>query len=347
MNLRRLVLVAALLVATIEARAWDYNGHRIVNQLALAGLPEDFPAFVKTPEAAARIAFLAGEPDRWRNISDLPLRHENGPDHYLDMEDLDNAGIPLDKLSEFRYVFAAQLSAARETHPEKFPAINPDKNKDHVHELIGFLPWAIAENYGKLKSAFSYLKTYGRYGTPEEIANAQANIIYIMGVMGHYVGDGAQPLHTTKHNNGWTGDNPRHYTTSTRFHAWIDGGYIASIKLTETNLDPRAKRAHILATPVSPSPSERDPVFADVMSYLLTTHAQVEPLYQLELSGALTPDSPDSPTAPGRVFIEQQLLRGGEMLSSLWLTAYRQAEPDIYLRTQLRKRQSTDTTPAP
>ena len=346
MHLRRLVLVALLFTAALDVRAWDYAGHRIVNELALAGLPADFPAFVKTPEASARIAFLAGEPDRWRNISDLPLKHDNGPDHYLDMEDLEDVGIPLEKLSEFRYVFAAQLSAARAAHPEKFAAINPDKNKDRTRELIGFLPWAIAENYGKLKSAFTYLKTYEQYGTPEEVSNAQANVLYIMGVMGHYVGDGSQPLHTTKHHNGWVGDNPNRYTTWARFHAWIDGGYIEKIKLTGADLLKSAKPAHILETPAATSASDRDPVFSDVLAYLSATHDRVEPLYKLDQTGALKPDAPDSPDAPGRAFIGEQLLRGGEMLSSLWLTAYRRAEPDIYLKAQLLKRQA-ETAPAP
>jgi len=63
--------------------AWDYEGHRIVNQLALASLPTNFPSFVRSPAATERVAFLAGEPDRWRNTPDLPLKHFNGPDHYL------------------------------------------------------------------------------------------------------------------------------------------------------------------------------------------------------------------------------------------------------------------------
>ena len=48
---------------------------------------------------------------------------------------------------------------------------------------------------------------------------------YVMGVMGHYVGDATQPLHTTKHYNGWVGDNPEGYTTSRKIHSWIDGGF--------------------------------------------------------------------------------------------------------------------------
>src|SRR5437016_13059031 len=60
------------------ALGWDYEGHRLVNQLALASLPTNFPGFVRNPELAERVAFLAGEPDRWRNTADLPLKHLNG-----------------------------------------------------------------------------------------------------------------------------------------------------------------------------------------------------------------------------------------------------------------------------
>src|SRR5579864_5342538 len=86
----------ALIASTCQfASAWDYEGHRVVNQLALASLPTNFPAFVRTPEAAERIAFLAGEPDRWRN-GDLPLQHCQEPEHFMDMEELDQLGLKAD-----------------------------------------------------------------------------------------------------------------------------------------------------------------------------------------------------------------------------------------------------------
>src|SRR5256885_14992157 len=81
-------LFAAGFLIGPSALAWDYEGHRIVNQLALASLPTNFPSFVRAPEAAERVAFLAGEADRWRNTQDLPLKHVNGPDHYIDVEEL-------------------------------------------------------------------------------------------------------------------------------------------------------------------------------------------------------------------------------------------------------------------
>ena len=63
------VVAILFVLAGPPAHAWDYEGHRIINELALASLPADFPAFVREPAAAERIAFLSGEPDRWRNVS--------------------------------------------------------------------------------------------------------------------------------------------------------------------------------------------------------------------------------------------------------------------------------------
>lgn len=334
---------AALSAGLAPLHAWDYQGHRIVNQLALAGLPGEFPAFVREPAAAERIAFLSGEPDRWRNTDQLPLRHVNGPDHFLDIEYLADAGMPVSSLGEFRYVYTVDFAAAHASHPEKFPPVDPAKNQDRTRELIGYLPWTVAENYAKLKSAFSYLQAYEEAGTPDEIANAQANILYIMGVLGHYVGDGAQPLHTTKHYNGWVGDNPHGYTRSSGIHAWIDGGFVEQFKLSADTLLPRARPAREFET-ASHSATARNPVFAQTLDWLVLQHAQVEPLYRLEKDGLLKPGASDGGAA-GRALLEEQFLRGGEFLSSLWLTAWKQAGPDSYLRALLKKRSADPSAP--
>ena len=70
------LFTAVLSMCAVAAHAWDYEGHRTVNQIALASLPANFPAFVLTPDAQTRIAFLAGEADRWRNITDA--KNERG-----------------------------------------------------------------------------------------------------------------------------------------------------------------------------------------------------------------------------------------------------------------------------
>src|SRR5881296_548408 len=114
--------LAVLLVPSFTGLAWDYAGHRLVNELALQSLPAGFPAIVRTPAARERIAFLAGEPDRWRNTTELPLKHCNGPDHFFDIEDLADYQMKPETLTPFRYEFVAQLARGRAAHPEKFPA---------------------------------------------------------------------------------------------------------------------------------------------------------------------------------------------------------------------------------
>lgn len=337
LNRKWLLVALGLLGAASGLRAWDYAGHRVVNQAALAALPKDFPAFVREPAAAERIAFLAGEPDRWRNVPDLPIKHVNGLDHYLDLEYVPDAGLDPAALPSLRYDFVVAFAVGRASNPQNFPPIDPAKNLDHTREWPGFAPWAIVEHYGKLKSTFAALKVFEELGTPEEVANARANAIYAMGVLGHYVGDLAQPLHTTVHFNGWTGKNPHGYTTSNKFHAWIDGGFFAKVGLSPKDVTARMRPAKPLST--TPRADGRDPVFVAVMDYLLAQHAQVEPLYQLEKDGKLTPGE-GRDTKEGEAFLKGQLRRGGEMLASLWLTAWLNAPPDVYLRTSLLQRQA-------
>src|SRR5438093_6793733 len=335
------VLAAASFTSVPGARAWDYEGHRLVNQLALASLPTNFPAFVFVPAARERIAFLSGEPDRWRNTPDIPLRHYNGPDHYLDFEDLAPMGLKPANVSPLRYVFTAQLAVARERNPGAFAPIDVARDTDHTKALPGFLPWTITEYTGKLKSAFSYLRELEEAGTTEEVANAQANIIYLMGVMGHFVGDGSQPLHTTRHHNGWVGDNPNHYTTTNRFHSWIDGCYLNKVGLKPKELFAKARPARLLTSPEVGGSSTN--LFPVVMEYLQESFRQVEPLYRLERDGKLSDRLPASPE--GYDFIAGQLLAAGQMLGDLWLTARHHAPPDNFLRGQLGRRKLGADTP--
>jgi len=328
------ISVATLTLAPQAVRAWDYEGHRAVNLLALAALPTNFPAFVKTPEARERIAFLSGEPDRWRNISDDPsLSHYSGPDHYFDLEYLADYDLTPQTVPALRYEFTAKMALVRAAHPGRFAPIDPLKNKDRTKELIGFAPWAITEYQGKLRSGFSYLKAFREYGgTPAEIANAEANIIYIMGVMGHFVGDCAQPLHVTKHHHGWVGPNPKGYATNSSIHSWIDGGFFK--KTGGVKVEPLLGK--IQPAKIVGNPFQAEATFRQVMDYLLETEKLIEPLYQMNQDSKLTPENASS--SEGRVFLDAQLVRGGQMLGNLWFSAWQQAIEDSYLVRQLKAR---------
>jgi len=322
-----------------DAGAWDYEGHYVINELALASLPTNFPAFVLTPPSRERIAFLGGEPDRWRNTSDLSLQHDNGPDHYIDLEELKGYELTAEALPLLRYDFVEKLAVFRAAHPEMFPAPDPSKDRAHTRNLVGFLPWTIAEYSARLRSAFSYLKAYqSAGGTQVEIENAQANVIYLMGVMGHFVGDGFQPLHTTVHFNGWVGDNPRAYTSGHTFHAWIDGGYFRATGGVKLNA--LAWKIHSAGT--VGNPMQPDGVFRAVVGYLVEQNKLVEPLYQLEKEGKLSAEGQMGRT--GRAFLEEQLVKAGQMLGDLWNTAWLGASEDKYLEHQLELRRTQDSS---
>lgn len=338
------LLCGAILCHALPCFGWDYTGHRLVNRVALASLPTNFPSFIRTPAAQERIAFLAGEADRWRNTTELPTKHFNSPDHFLDVDDLDLYGLKANSLSHFRYEFVAQLAVARATHPTNFPAIDEAKNEDKTRTLIGLLPWTLTEYYGKLKSGFSYLKTFeDNGGTSEEIANAQQNIIYLMGVMGHFAGDAAQPLHTTKHFNGWIGENPKNYATNKTFHGWVDGGYIGRAGIDLAEMRSRVRVARVLSA-TSPNAKGAD-IFPTVMAFILDQHKLVEPLYQLNQDKSLSDRGEEG--SKGRAFITKQLLTGGQFLGDLWISAWQSAPTDTYLKSQLAKRKLAEPALTP
>jgi hypothetical protein len=340
MNRKTTAIAAVLGAFVFSAAAWDYAGHRAVNELALASLPADFPAFARTPEARTRIAFLAGEADRWRNETSLrndtglALGHASGPDHYLDLEELKLYGLTPATLPPLRYDFVAAIVKARAAHPETFPAIEPAKDADHTRELSGFLPWAITENYEKLQSDFSTLAALEKFGgTPAEITNARQDIVYVMGVMGHFVGDASQPLHTTMYHHGWTtNDNPHHYTTSFGFHAWIDGGFFSKTG----GIDVRKLTGKIHPAGKIPSANAPDGIFETAVNFIVAANRLVEPLYQLDRDGKLS--NQENRGAEGRAFLEGQLVKSGQLLGNLWLTAWLTAPEDTFLERELQWR---------
>ena len=209
----------------------------------------------------------------------------------------------------------------------------PEANAAHLKGHPGFLPWAINETYLKLVSAFSYLKVFEEMGTEAEIANARANVIYRMGILSHFVGDTSQPLHTTRHFNGWQGENPNDYTTSRRFHSWIDGGFFKAT--APPNRAALAKQLRLAA--VLKRPERKDLAsgqFQSGLQYILASHAQMIPLYELDKAGQLEKETP----AKGRAFLNGQLAKGGQMLGDLWYTAWKEAPPDKFLQGYLARR---------
>jgi hypothetical protein len=277
------------------ARAWGNEGHRMINRLAAATLPADVPAFLRTETALSEIEYLGPEPDRWRSPAEPELSAAQAPEHFIDLEPADALG----SLPHRRLDFEAKVFAAGE-RPEK----------------IGLQPWETTEVWERLKAAmreYRHLAASGQDTRPVEQA-----ILFYAGWLGHYVGDGSQPLHTTVQYNGWVGLNPNGYSTLHQIHWQFEGPFVAA------NL--HAPQVEALMTP--PQALEGD-MFDDYVAYLRHTATFVEKVYQLEKVGGFT----GAGTSESRDFTAARLAAGASMLRDMIYTAWLESAaivPDPY-----------------
>ena len=72
------------------------------------------------------------------------------------------------------------------------------------------------------------------------------------------------------------------------------------------------------------------------MTFILEQHKQVEPFYLLDQEGKLSGDGELG--MQGRAFLEGQLLKSAQLLGDVWYSAWQQAPPDTFLKSQLAKR---------
>jgi hypothetical protein len=316
--LRVLAITACALFAPL-ADAWDAAGHRTITKLALEGFAqrEGTPEFLRDPQIRERVVDQSTTPDRWRGTRVAQLAHQNNPDHYLDIEDLEPYGLTLAEVSPLRYEFIKQLVLAKERKGEAFNGrpINPATDTARVLEWPGFLPHAIMEHWGKLQASFRTLRILEALNEParaEQLANARLNVMYHMGVLSHFVGDAAQPLHTTTHHHGWVGDNPNNFTTDRGFHAYIDGTIVAHHGISADSL-----RESVLFD--QPLADARDP-WRDVLALITRSHEMVTPVYEAQKSGAL-----EQPA--GAQLIIARFTDAAATLAALYVAAYEQAAP--------------------
>jgi hypothetical protein len=309
-----LCLCVALAIPA-PARAWNAHGHRIITYLALDGLPANAPQWLRDEQVRHRIAHQSGEPDRWRGWPAAVLGHTNKPDHYLDIELLEQFGLTLETVPPLRNEYLRAMAVSKHLHPEKVDPYDAGGDPDRSREWPGFLPHAICEHYARLQACFMQVRILERIGDPNRAfqeVQARENAIYHMGMLSHFVGDAAQPLHTTKHYNGWVGDNPGGYTTDRGFHAYIDGGVLELHSITYGSVRP-----HVSYTV---RVNRSDP-WADVLALLRRSFDCVEPLYRLDRDGELRQEA-------GRQFITERLADASATLAALYAAAWAGSVPN-------------------
>jgi hypothetical protein len=282
-RMRSVIAIVLLLFLPVSASAWGEKGHLMINRLAIDAGSSKLPEFMSA--AREHIIYNGPEPDRWREERTSPMNTAQSPDHFFDSE----LWGPISTIEPNRYLFMEKVAAKR-------------------IELIkiGYLPYSIMENYGKLVNAFRFWRNAK---TPDDRESARQNAVYVAGVLGHYVGDGSMPMHLSIQFNGWldTTPNPKGLTTDRGFHNRYEALYVNA-----------AVEAFAVRPKVLP-PQRLTNVWESIKQYLIVGFSELEPAYELEKAGEF---NPQQPRPKGTEFIISQIARGSTMLSNLWYTAW-------------------------
>jgi hypothetical protein len=278
--------------------AWGVDGHRIINQLACSTLPVDVPTFLRSPQAMSAMVYYAPMPDHWRGSLEPELAAATSPEHFIQFESVD-AVLPV--LPRERYDYVRALAVAQLSHPDMIVTA----------EKLGMQPYQADEVWERLKVAMRDYRELA--ANKEDTRPIEEEIIFLAGWLGHYVGDGSMPLHTSNKPNGWIGPNPHGYTTEHKIHGLFESEFVHA----------NVKAADVSAL-IASRPAVVEDVFSQYMSYLRQSHGLVETTYRLEKEGAFSGPG----TAEGKHFAAQQLAAAATELRDLIYTAWlRSADP--------------------
>jgi hypothetical protein len=268
---------------------WGNEGHRLINRLAATSLPADAPAFLRSESAIDEIEYLGPEPDRWRSRAEPELSAAQAPEHFIDFEPADALGpLPRNRLDFEATIFA------HNQRPEK----------------IGLQPWETLEVWQRLKAALREYRhlSAAKPVNEKDLHSVEQAAIFYAGWLGHYVGDGSQPLHTTINYDGWAlKDNPKGFSTAHGIHWRFEGPFVAA---NITFADAQKKMA-------PPAPVSGD-IFDSYVAYLRHSATLIDTVYTFDKAGAFE----KSGTADSRDFTASRIAAGASELRDLIYTAW-------------------------
>jgi hypothetical protein len=281
------LVTAALLVCNAPALAWGTKGHTIVNHLAALSFVGRMPAFLTQPASIYEIASLGPELDDLKDSGDSwDADYDTG--HFLDLRDDGTiAGvIKTDAMPRSRQEYNQLLETA---HSNQYRQ--------------GYLPYAILDGWEQLRKDFAYWRVddyLAKHGTTPALrlrgqkdrAIEESLIRRDLGVWGHFIGDGCQPLHVTVHFNGWGKyPNANGYTTDPHTHSMFESAFVNEY-VSEGMVAKLMKPQSSLAAPASLLSQQT--VMASIMQYLSASAETVPHLYDIEKAGGFAKGSPDA-----------------------------------------------------
>jgi hypothetical protein len=298
--MNRRCYVAALLVATLgiseTAFPWGTRAHAVIDRTAVDTLPADGPVFLK--KYVDYIAGSASIPDTWRQASEPFSKIEEDPNHGWFREQFSF----MKEVPRSRYEFVLELY--REYL--RIEKLDPENARRMNVRWTGTLPFAAAEVYGHLVADMRLLRK--TRAENKDTTFLEQTCAFYVAWMGHYIGDGSQPLHDTIHHDGWQGPDPKGYTRDPKIHGRFESQYVDAISLTEEDIVERiGKPGHLSGD-----------VFDLILAHLDESGSNVEAIYKLDKRNAFA----DVHDQEAREMVYNRTAAGARMLRDLVYRAW-------------------------
>ncbi len=298
--MRRLAVIAlaVALVGTVRVGAWGERGHHVVNRAAVRTIPEDGPTFLRAHEDW--VVYFGPIPDSWRSASEPFQKILEDPNHGWFREQfafMTTADVPR---SRYEFVLALDREHRRlvAAGDQKAAALTNVR-------WTGTLPYAAVETYEQMVAGMRRYRA--ALAQKADTRFVELEIASYMGRLGHYMADGAQPLHDSIHHDGWQGANPKGYTTDPRVHGRFESRFVDLMQLSAETIQPVMPPPTVLADP-----------FDAILAHLDDAGMFVEKVYQLDASGAFEDPANDE----ARGLVRRQIGRAATLLRDLAQTAW-------------------------
>nr|WP_265269037.1 nuclease [Sphingomonas lycopersici] len=294
--MRRFALAAALMLFPAVAHAWGGTGHAVIDRAAIQTIPDDGPVFLR--RYVDYISASAALPDSWRGDSEGFSKIEEDPNHGWFREQF----AFLKPIPRSRYEFILALYKHYETIKQSDPATAARTNV----RWTGTLPYAAMETYERLIVCMRAIRAAqadgGDASVPEQHCAFQAIRL------GHYIGDGAQPLHISVNSDGWLGANPNGYTRDRSIHGRFESRFVDGIGLAAADIMPRIG---------APAHRHGD-MFDAVLAFLDQSGDRMETVYKLEKRDGFS----NMADKDVRVLIYERTAAGAAMLRDMLCRAW-------------------------
>lgn len=292
------VVLVTLMLASTMTHAWGLKGHRMQVAATIQVLPADMPEFFR--KAGPQLTYLATEPDRWRTPDVPAVIETSGTNHFFSYEHAPKV-LPPD-----RHQFIVALTKAGAIDPGK-PSVRP----------FGLAPYAIQEWADMLTGAFRRWRQMKDDTEDARIEKRQLeqSILFIAGVLAHWVTDVSQPMHCSVHILGWSPSvaNPAGYTPDRAIHGRYETDYVERV-IDETEVSGALTKLTQRA--------ELGDWLADSLRYIGTCNSHIETIYRWDLQ---TPFGSGREPAEAEAFTAARLAEGAAMLRDVWVTAWRRS----------------------